>query len=108
MTEDIEIIDAHHHFWDLNKNYYPFLSDKVDPYFFLGNYESIRKNYLPVDYIEDTKNHNVIGTVHCEAEWDREDQVGETKWLEKLSKKNKFPNAVVGHAWFHKKTLKLL
>ena len=53
MTEDIEIIDAHHHFWNLNKNYYPFLSDKVDPYFFLGNYETIRKNYLPVDYIED-------------------------------------------------------
>ena len=55
MSEDIEIIDAHHHFWDLNKNYYPFLSDKIDPDFFLGNYESIRKNYLPVDYIEDIK-----------------------------------------------------
>ena len=43
MSEDIEIIDAHHHFWDLNKNYYPFLSDKVDPNFFLGNYEFIKK-----------------------------------------------------------------
>ena len=102
MSEDIEIIDAHHHFWDLNKNYYPFLSDKIDPDFFLGNYKSIRKNYLPVDYIKDIKSHNVIGTVHCEAEWDRQDQVGETKWLEKVSKKNKFPNAIVGHAWFHK------
>ena len=102
MSEDIEIIDAHHHFWDLNKNYYPFLSDKIDPDFFLGNYESIRKNYLPVDYIKDIKNHNVIGTIHCEAEWDRQDQVGETKWLEKLLKNNKFPNAIVCHAWFHK------
>ena len=103
MTKDIEIIDAHHHFWDLNQNYYPFLSDKIDLDFFLGNYESIRKNYLPIDYIKDSKNHNIIGTVHCEAEWNREDQVGETKWLEKLSKINKYPNAIVSHAWFHKK-----
>ena len=43
MSEDIEIIDAHHHFWDLNKNYYPFLSDKIDHDFFLVNYGSIRK-----------------------------------------------------------------
>ncbi len=34
MSEDIEIIDTHHHFWDLNKNYYSFLSDKIDPDFF--------------------------------------------------------------------------
>ncbi|MDC3410023.1 amidohydrolase family protein [Alphaproteobacteria bacterium] len=103
MTNDIKIIDAHHHFWDLNTNYYPFLSDEIDKNFFLGNYKSIRKNYLPFDYNRDSKNHNVIGTIHCEAEWDRNDQVGETKWLEKLSKNNKYPNAIVGHAWFHKK-----
>ena len=103
MSDDIEIIDAHHHFWDLNQNYYPFLSDKIDENFFLGNYEFIRKNYLPNDYLNDSKEHNVIGTIHCEAEWDRNDQVGETRWLENLSKKNKFPNAIVAHAWFHKK-----
>lgn len=103
MTNDIEIIDAHHHFWDLNKNYYPFLRDKIDPNFFLGNYETIRKNYLPIDYINDSRNHNVVGTIHCEAEWDRNDQVGETRWLKDLSLNNKFPNAIVAHAWFHKK-----
>ena len=103
MSDNIEIIDAHHHFWDLNQNYYPFLSDKIDENFFLGNYEFIRKNYLPNDYLNDSKEHNVIGTIHCEAEWDRNDQVGETRWLENLSKKNKFPNAIIAHAWFHKK-----
>ena len=103
MSDNIEIIDAHHHFWDINKNYYPFLSDKIDENFFLGNYEFIRNNYLPNDYHNDSKEHNVIGTIHCEAEWDRTDQVGETRWLENLSKKNKFPNAIVAHAWFHKK-----
>jgi len=103
MNNDIEIIDAHHHFWDLNKNYYPFLRDKIDPNFFLGNYETIRENYLPIDYINDSRNHNVVGTIHCEAEWDRNDQVGETRWLKDLSLNNKFPNAIVAHAWFHKK-----
>ena len=103
MSDDIEIIDAHHHFWDLNQNYYPFLSNKIDENFFLGDYELIRKNYLPTDYVSDSKDHNIIGTIHCEAEWDRNDQVGETRWLENLSKKNKFPNAIVAHAWFHKK-----
>ena len=103
MSDDIEIIDAHHHFWDLNQNYYPFLSNKIDENFFLGDYELIRKNYLPTDYVRDSKEHNIIGTIHCEAEWDRKDQVGETRWLENLFKKNKFPNAIVAHAWFHKK-----
>ena len=62
MSEDknLEILDSHHHFWDLDKNYYPFLCDKIDPDFFLGNYEIIRKNYLPLDYETDSKNHNVI------------------------------------------------
>ena len=33
--QNIEIVDSHHHFWDLDKNYYPFLCDKIDPDFFL-------------------------------------------------------------------------
>ena len=110
MFEDknLEILDSHHHFWDLDKNYYPFLCDKIDPDFFLGNYEIIRQNYLPVDYEKDIINHNVIGTIHCEAEWDRNDQVGETKWIENLAKRNKFPNAIIGHAWFHTKNAEII
>ena len=30
MNKDIKILDAHHHFWDLDKNYYPFLIDKIE------------------------------------------------------------------------------
>ena len=32
--ENIEIVDSHHHFWDLDKNYYPFLCDNIDTVFF--------------------------------------------------------------------------
>ena len=103
IKEKIPIIDAHHHFWDLENNYYPFLSDKNEENFFLGNYSSLKKNYLPKDYNNDAINHDVIGTIHCEAEWDRKDQIGETKWLISLSKKHKFPTGIIAHAWLHTK-----
>ena len=101
--QNIPIIDAHHHFWDLDKNYYPFLSDHNEENFFLGDYNNLKKNYLPENYRKDTINHNIIGTIHCEAEWDRSDQVGETKWLKSIKNKYNLPTAVVAHAWFHTK-----
>ncbi len=75
------IVDAHHHLWNLDRNYYPWLSDRPEEHFFLGDYGALKKNYLPDDYRRDAAGFDVVATVHCEAEWDREDQVGETRWL---------------------------
>jgi len=36
MAEDFEIIDAHHHLWDLDQGHYPFLAGQPEPDFFLG------------------------------------------------------------------------
>jgi len=97
----VTLIDAHHHFWDLKKNYYPWLSDcPIDP-IFLDNYDSLKRNYLPDDYRADARGHNVLKTVHIEAEWNRNDQIGETQWLSDISVRYGMPNAVVAHAWFH-------
>ena len=41
--QNIPIIDAHHHFWDLDKNYYPFLADHYEENFFLGDYSNLKK-----------------------------------------------------------------
>ena len=101
--QNFPIIDAHQHFWDLDQNYYPFLSDQYQENFFLGNYENLKHNYLPKDYIKDSSNFNIIGTIHCEAEWDRSNQVGETVWLKTLKKNHNLPTAIVAHAWFHTK-----
>lgn len=30
----IEIVDAHHHFWNIDKNYYPWLKDREENHFF--------------------------------------------------------------------------
>jgi predicted TIM-barrel fold metal-dependent hydrolase len=97
----VTLVDAHHHFWDLQSNYYPWLSDQPETHFFMGNYELLKRNYLPDDYRRDARRHNVLATVHCEAEWDREDQVGETQWLQKLHEREGMPGAIIAHAWFH-------
>lgn len=97
----VTLIDAHHHIWDLKRNYYPWLSDRPEEHFFLGNYDALKRNYLPDDYRRDARHHNVLATIHCEAEWDREDQVGETRWITEMNRRYGFPNAIVAHGWFH-------
>ncbi len=96
---NIKIVDAHHHFWDLDKNYYPWLSDHHEENFFLGDYSTLKKNYLPNDYRKDSSDFEIVATVHVEAEWDRSQQVAETAWLHHLNAKTGLPNAIVGHVW---------
>jgi len=98
--DDIEIVDAHHHLWDLGGLRYPFLTDEPKEDFFLGDNSPIRKNYLPADYRHDSACHNVIKTVHIEAECDRATQVAESEWISRINAEHGFPNAIVAHAWF--------
>jgi predicted TIM-barrel fold metal-dependent hydrolase len=99
MEDALQIVDAHHHLWDLDRNYYPWLADRPEEHFFLGDYSALRRNFLPEDYRRATAGYDVVATVHVEAEWDRDDQVGETRWLHEVAAEAGMPNAVVGHAW---------
>jgi len=99
--EAVTLVDAHHHLWDLDRNRYPWLADEPERHFFLGNYDALKRNYLPDDYRRDAARHNVLATVHCEAEWRRDDQVGETAWLTRIHEMHGMPAAIVAHAWFH-------
>jgi predicted TIM-barrel fold metal-dependent hydrolase len=63
-----------------------------------GDYSAICRPYLPDDYRRDTANHDVVATVHVEAEWDREGEVAETRWLHDLRAEHGLPTVVVGHA----------
>lgn len=101
MDNEIPIIDAHHHFWDLDRNHYPWLAAELETNFFLGDYSALKRDFLPADYCAQMGEHNIVATVHCEAEWNRDDQVGETIWLEEIAASSGFPNAIVAHAWFH-------
>ncbi len=99
----MKIIDAHHHLWDLSSGRlrYPWLNDEPPIRFRYGDYRPIRKPYLPPDYRRDAAHHEVVKTVHVEAECSREQQVEETRWLTEVNGKYGMPNAIVGHAWFH-------
>ena len=98
----MKIVDAHHHLWDLSGGplYYPWLQDKEPHEFFLGEYALLKRDYLPPDYREDAKDHEVVKTVHVEAECSRDQQVAETRWLTEINRKYGMPNAIVAHAWF--------
>ena len=97
------IVDAHHHLWQLSGGplYYPWLQDEQPHEFFLGDYSKLKRDYLPPDYRRDAAHHEVVKTVHVEAECSRDLQVEETRWLTEVNRKYGMPNAIVGHAWFH-------
>jgi predicted TIM-barrel fold metal-dependent hydrolase len=96
----VTLIDAHHHLWDLSQRKHPNLVGDARHDFFMGDDSAIRCDYLPEDYRSDAAGHNVLTTVHCEAEWDRADQVGETRWITAINERYGFPGAIVAHAWF--------
>ena len=80
---------------------YPWLQDPQPHAFFLGDYAALKRDYLPPDYRRDAAGHQVVKTVHVEAECSREQQVAETLWLSELHQRHGLPNAIVAHAWFH-------
>jgi predicted TIM-barrel fold metal-dependent hydrolase len=96
----VTLIDTHHHLWDLDHIYYPWLADKPVDHFFIDDITGLRRNYLPDDYRRDAQNHNVLKTVHVEAECDRSKQVAETEWLTAVNDSQGMPSAIVAHAWF--------
>ncbi len=98
--DDLPIIDAHHHFWDLSLNKHPWLCGTERVPFRYGDYSSICKNFLVDDYKAVSVDHNVVKTVHMEAEWVTTDPLGESKWLHELHDKTGYPHAVIGQAWF--------
>jgi predicted TIM-barrel fold metal-dependent hydrolase len=98
--EDLPVVDAHHHLWDLSRGSYPWLQQDYDAErFFLGDYRPLCRDFLPEDYRKASAECNVVATVHVEAERDRSEQEAETAWLHELHAQHGFPNAVVAHAW---------
>lgn len=95
--EDLRIIDAHHHLWDLEKNYYPWLPDDVQPAAF-GNYSDILHSYRIDDYLADTRGQKVVKSVHLDVKYDPADPVGETRWLQGVADEHGFPHGIVGYA----------
>ena len=94
----MRILDAHHHFWDLSANYLPWLADKPVPFRY-GNYDALKRNYLPDDYRADAAKYELVGSVFVETEWDPEDPLGEVAWVERLRAATGLPSVMVAQAW---------
>ncbi len=99
-ADDFPIVDPHHHFWDLQRNYYPWLCDPKPVPFRYGDYTALKRNYLPPDYLRDAAGLNIVKTVHEDALWDPTDPAGEGRWLEQVAQEFGYPHACVGSALF--------
>jgi predicted TIM-barrel fold metal-dependent hydrolase len=92
--DDLPIIDTHHHLWDLERNYHPWLRDEPMIPFRYGDYSALRTNFLPADYRALTGPHRVVATVTMEGEWDEADLVAESRWMSDIAARHGMP---VGH-----------
>lgn len=99
MTELLEIIDSHHHLWNL---------DPVDPgigYKWLrakgirrpfGDPAPIQRDYLIDELIAEPSTAKIVGSVHIQCEGQLDQPVDETRWLQSVADKSRMPNAIIG------------
>jgi predicted TIM-barrel fold metal-dependent hydrolase len=95
--DNLPIIDPHHHLYDLKTGRYPWLQDDMLERVF-GDYSAIRRDYLIDDFREDIKNQNVVKTVHLQVEYDHNDPVAETRWLQSVADQHGYPHGIVAFA----------
>ncbi|PLZ01116.1 thioesterase [Burkholderia sp. WAC0059] len=96
---DGPIVDAHQHFWTLAGNRHPWLAPGVLVPHRYGDYSAIKRDYLPADYRRDGADHQVVGTVYVEAEWDPATPLDETRFVTRLAQLTGLPNAMAAQAW---------
>ncbi len=95
-TQVLDIVDAHHHLWDLDKIHYPWLMARGVSRFF-GDPTPIQHNYLVSDFLDDVGDLPVARSVHIQVGADLADTVAETRWLQSQadSAPHGIPNAIV-------------
>jgi len=100
MTEELRTlskIDPHHHLWDLERNDYPWLRAPGAPRMY-GDFSAMCRSYLIDDFRADSTPHNVVKSVHIQANWNPADPVGETRWCQSVADRHGIPHGIVGHA----------
>ena len=103
--KSVNIIDAHHHYWDPVLNYHPWLRDEPMIPFRYGDYSGIRKPFMPDDYDAISRDWNIVATITMEGEWDPENPVGEAQWIQNLANTTGRPAAHVAQAWLDRDDL---
>lgn len=96
---DLPIVDAHHHFFDLEANDHPWLKGERLSAFRYGDYSAICRDFMPDDYQQASGAHRIVKTVLMEGEWNPADPVGEARWVAGLAAKAGRPNAMAAQIW---------
>ena len=97
-----EIVDSHHHLWDLGLHHYPMLAGPMHDRGW-GDWSALRRNYLPQDLLADAQGQQLVKSVHVQANIDAADPVKETSWLAALAADPRckgIPTAVVAYVNF--------
>jgi predicted TIM-barrel fold metal-dependent hydrolase len=104
MAGPLQIVDAHIHLWDLDRNFYPWLAQGDRPSV-VKDYSALRRNYVAADFWRDAQSlgpeMELLGVVHIQAEHDPSDHVRETRWLQEVADSagaGGIPQAIVGNA----------
>ena len=93
-----DIIDPHHHLWDLSTGWYSWLTTERPKEMVFGDPAPLARDYLPPDYRADMAGVDPVKTVHIQAIGNRDDPVAETRWLAALNKEYGMPNGIVASA----------
>ena len=91
-----QIIDAHHHLWDLEACDYPWLMAKGVKRFF-GDPTPIQKNYLVSDLRHDAQRYGLEASVHIQVGVAPGTELAETAWLQEVGDEEGLPSAIVAY-----------
>lgn len=89
-----QIVDAHHHLWDLDNCHYPWLMARGVKRFF-GDPTPIQKDYLVSDLRKDAGDFELAASVHVQVGVAPGDELEETAWLQRVGDKEGLPSAIV-------------
>ena len=94
------IVDAHQHFWDPERNYYPWLNDEPPIPFRYGDYRAIRRRYLPPDYRADARAVRASRS-RCTSRPSgiRATRSARCDYIESLRREHGLPSVAVAQAW---------
>jgi predicted TIM-barrel fold metal-dependent hydrolase len=95
----MEIIDAHHHLWCPDSDSlgieYVWLKNigAIKPF---GDPTAIQRDYLAPEFQDESQHHQIIGSIHVQADGAIADPVIESLWLEEHSLANQLPLVHIG------------